>query len=335
MVFENNKKMIYPQEQIKYQQIKKMENEKEQYDSCWNKMLYFFSDKWGQLILCLLHSISSIIMFYQGADDPKSGILDVFIIKTNSSSITERFYLDKVGNINLFYLNGTFLLFTGVSHFVYFISRYYFNYAISIKLRYIEYAVSASIMIVIIASLSGCREVMTLLCISGLTGTTMSFGMFNDMAYETNTHHNYYIPVFWEGFYPYIFTWITVFVYFFMAVSESENVPKFVYAIVIVLFIFYSSFAVAQWWFTAYPSKVDTEIYETRRLLFGERENTTGRKIDLVDVRNLEIARKLQREKTLERQDGALHLLSFVAKYTLSWLCFGGILNANDNEIPN
>jgi hypothetical protein len=113
------------------------------------------------------------------------------------------------------------------------------NYA-----RWWEYSVSASLMIVLIALLTGISDVTALVAIFGVNAAMIFFGMlmeiFNPIERE---------DVNWT---PYLFgciagavPWIAIAIALFGAQGESDGqVPNFVFGIFVSLFILFNSFAI-------------------------------------------------------------------------------------------
>lgn len=109
--------------------------------------------------------------------------------------------------------------------------------------RFYEYALSSSLMIVLIGMLTGIWDLGAILLIFALNATMNLFGIMME-------YHNYYTKrVDWTsfiygciaGFVP----WIVIFVYFYGAVNSGDSGPPgFVYAIIPTLFVFFNIFAV-------------------------------------------------------------------------------------------
>ena len=114
------------------------------------------------------------------------------------------------------------------------------NYA-----RWVEYALSSSVMIVVIAQLVGISDVAALLAIFGVNVSMILFGWLQEKYEEPGGH----------GWLPFIFgclagivPWLAVLVYVVAPGSlSSASPPGFVYAIVISLFVFFNIFALNQW----------------------------------------------------------------------------------------
>jgi hypothetical protein len=132
------------------------------------------------------------------------------------------------------------------------------NYA-----RWYEYALSSSIMIVLIAMLSGIYDVATLIAIFGANAAMNLFGLMMELHNQTTSKTNWLSYTFgcFAGFIP----WVAISIYFFGAISQaSENIPTFVYFILPTLFVFFFSFALNMW--LQYKKSGKWRDY-----LFGER----------------------------------------------------------------
>jgi hypothetical protein len=106
--------------------------------------------------------------------------------------------------------------------------------------RWIEYFFSSSIMIVLISQICGISEVAALLAIFGVNACMILFGALQE-KYEKPGKPNW-LP-FWMGSFAGIIPWIAILIYV-IAPGVSSSPPGFVYAIVILLFIFFNCFAV-------------------------------------------------------------------------------------------
>lgn len=111
--------------------------------------------------------------------------------------------------------------------------------------RWVEYSLSSSIMIVLIAQIVGIADVAALIAIFGVNASMILFGWLQE-KYETPGS---------GGLLPFVFgcitgivPWIIVVFYVIAPGTTSTNeVPAFVYGIIISLFIFFNSFALIQY----------------------------------------------------------------------------------------
>ena len=109
------------------------------------------------------------------------------------------------------------------------------NYA-----RWIEYALSSSLMVVLIALLPGITDIAALGAIFGVNAAMILFGLLME-HYESPGRPNW--MSYWFGVLAGAVPWIVIGVYIFSPGSDASP-PTFVYAIFISLFIFFNTFAV-------------------------------------------------------------------------------------------
>ncbi len=106
--------------------------------------------------------------------------------------------------------------------------------------RWIEYFFSSSIMVVLIAQLTGISDIAALLAIFGINATMILFGALQE-KYEKPGNHSL-IP-FWFGSFAGVIPWIAILIYVW-APGLDVSPPGFVYGIIISLFIFFNCFAI-------------------------------------------------------------------------------------------
>ena len=110
--------------------------------------------------------------------------------------------------------------------------------------RWVEYALSSSVMIVIIATLSGIQEVGTLLAVFGLNAAMNLFGWSMESANEgrAKVQWNHYVFGCIAGIIP----WLVIAVALWTGATEpgSEGAPFFVYLIFVSLFLTFNVFAI-------------------------------------------------------------------------------------------
>ncbi|MGB0120284.1 MAG: heliorhodopsin HeR [Solirubrobacterales bacterium] len=111
--------------------------------------------------------------------------------------------------------------------------------------RWSEYAISASLMIVLISMLTGVSDVVALLGIFGANAAMILFGLAMERANAGQDR------VDWA---PFIYgciigaiPWIAIVIQFALAESNADGVPGFVYGIFISLFLLFNCFAVNMW----------------------------------------------------------------------------------------
>lgn len=113
------------------------------------------------------------------------------------------------------------------------------NYA-----RWMEYALSSSIMILIIAMLVGIYDIATLILIFALNAMMILFGWMMELHNQTTGKTN------WTSFYfgckAGLITWVVIAIYLFGAGSVGHRAPSFVYWIYFSIFLFFNCFAINQ-----------------------------------------------------------------------------------------
>jgi hypothetical protein len=106
--------------------------------------------------------------------------------------------------------------------------------------RWIEYFFSSSIMIVLIAQITGISDIAALLAIFGINACMILFGALQE-KYEKPGKPSW-LP-FWMGSFAGIIPWIAIAIYV-AAPGLNVSPPGFVYGILVSLFIFFNCFAI-------------------------------------------------------------------------------------------
>ncbi|MGE3414063.1 MAG: heliorhodopsin HeR [Dehalococcoidia bacterium] len=109
--------------------------------------------------------------------------------------------------------------------------------------RWYEYSLSASIMIVLIAMLTGIGDIAALVAIFGVNATMILLGLVQEHAEQPGQGRM--LP-FWVGSVAGIVPWIAIAIYFASPGSAADP-PAFVYGIFISLFVFFNVFALNMW----------------------------------------------------------------------------------------
>lgn len=110
--------------------------------------------------------------------------------------------------------------------------------------RWVEYSLSSSLMIVLIAQLVGISDVAALLALFGVNASMILFGWLQERYHQPGD----------GGWLPFVFgciagivPWVAVLLYVLAPGSTSgAEPPAFVYGIIVSLFLFFNSFAVVQ-----------------------------------------------------------------------------------------
>jgi hypothetical protein len=111
-------------------------------------------------------------------------------------------------------------------------------------IRWIEYAFSSSVMIVVIAALAGVQEVGTLIAIFGANAAMIMFGWSMEIANEGRDRPQWLHYIF--GCIAGAVPWLVIFATIVISATEpnSAPIPGFVIAIFVTLFVFFNVFAI-------------------------------------------------------------------------------------------
>jgi hypothetical protein len=109
------------------------------------------------------------------------------------------------------------------------------------QFRWIEYALSSSLMIVLIAMLPGITDVAALLALFGVNAGMIFFGSVQERYEEPGGS----LWPFWMGVVLGVVPWVAIGIYL-VSPGSSAQPPGFVYGIFVSLFVFFNAFAVTQ-----------------------------------------------------------------------------------------
>jgi hypothetical protein len=162
---------------------------------------------------------------------------------------------------------AAFLLLSAVAHF-YLSTVGYKRYVANLEkgmnpTRFYEYALSSSLMIVLIGMLVGIWDVGTMIALFGVNAAMNLFGIVMETVnqYTKKTDWSAFIYGCFAGIIP----WIVVVMYFMGAVNSGDaKPPAFVYAIIPTILVFFNIFALNMW--LQYK-----KIGPWKDYLFGER----------------------------------------------------------------
>lgn len=140
-----------------------------------------------------------------------------------------------------------FLLISAVAHF-YLATSGYEKYIANLKLgknpiRFYEYALSSSLMIVLIGMLAGIWDLAAILLIFGINAMMNLFGILMEELNQFTKKTSW--SAFNYGIIAGIIPWIAIAIYFVGSINSGEaKPPVFVYAVIPTLFVFFNTFAI-------------------------------------------------------------------------------------------
>lgn len=251
------------------------------------------------LIMGVLHAVQAIIMTILGATafPDFSRPLTTFYLEGvgPGQGLDGSFFSPETAVAYTFSAVGVwvagFLGMSAVAHLL--IAGPFYNYYVNglknyiNKIRWIEYAISSSFMIVFISLLFGIWGIWELFLIFMINASMNFFGYSQELVNDKtrmesgNISWASYLFGWWAGIAP----WVVSFAYFLQAAGQDPGPPEFVYWILITQLLLFQSFA-----FNMLLQYL--RIGPWRDYLFGER---------------------------------MYQILSLVAKTILAWLVFGGL----------
>ena len=239
----------------------------------------------------LLHLIQGIVVILISNDF--SVKITTSYLKFNPADQTLSTATSNIFDVRFGYWVAGFFFLSALFHLIissFYYKRYVENLAKGInKARWIEYSLSASLMIVLIGMLSGIYDFSTLLLMFGATAVMNLCGLVMELV---NQKINGKIDwsAFWVGCLAGILPWVVFVIYFIGAERSADtNIPTFVYWIYGTIFVFFNIFALNM--YLQYK-----KVGAWKKYLFGEKMYI---------------------------------LLSLIAKSALAWQIFAGTLRPN------
>lgn len=198
------------------------------------------------LFMGLFHFIQGVLMLILSDLDFKLPVTTSFL---EYDEVTEKLVSnpETAFHLPLALLVAAFLFMSALAHFLISTLGIYEWYVKNLKkgvnyARWIEYAFSSSVMIVAIAMLFGMYDIALLLVLFTLNAMMILFGWMMELHNQTTQKTDWTAFIF--GCIAGAVPWIAIFIYFVGSVTSGEQVPNFVYAIYVSLFVFFNIFAV-------------------------------------------------------------------------------------------
>ncbi|OGY84021.1 MAG: hypothetical protein A2898_02000 [Candidatus Kerfeldbacteria bacterium RIFCSPLOWO2_01_FULL_48_11] len=197
------------------------------------------------LIMFVLHTVQGIVMLVLSTD---------FALPVTTSFLKYNIQLGQLAPVTktafelpIGLLVALFLFLSGLAHLLISLPRvndwYNRNLAKGMNLaRWMEYAVSSSLMIVVVCLLVGMYDAVSLLLVFFLNAMMILFGWMMEVHNQTTQKTNWTSFIFGSiaGAVP----WVAVALYLFLSGEGDYKAPTFVYWIFFSIFLFFNTFAV-------------------------------------------------------------------------------------------
>lgn len=204
--------------------------------------------KWN-FVMAFLHFIQGVAIIVLSSDT-LFAVTTSFLTRDSLASTDQSPVLvnatRNLFDVNLAYVIAAFFFMSAIAH-IYMATVYRKKYEANLvlginKVRWYEYGISASTMMIAIAMLSGVQDLSTLVLIFGATLVMNLCGLIMEVHNQTTNKTSWlsYVVGTIAGLGP----WIVIGIYFWGTNQFGDgSIPSFVYAIYASLFLFFSSFA--------------------------------------------------------------------------------------------
>lgn len=149
-------------------------------------------------------------------------------------------------DISLPWLVAIFFFLSSAAHFS--IATFYNHHYVQLlaqginKARWIEYAISASVMMVAISLLVGVYDFMSLIMIFGFVAIMNLMGLVMEVHNQTTKRTNWLS--YWIGCFAGLIPWVVIAFYLWLGADQGSKAPDFVYWIFVSIFVFFNCFAI-------------------------------------------------------------------------------------------
>ena len=197
------------------------------------------------LLMGFMHLVQGILMIVLSND--KAYPIYTSFLKYDLSKMTLVPDLKLAYGLRFGPAVAVFLLISAVAHF-FLTTVGYRYYVANLKkgmnpVRFYEYALSSSVMIVLIGMLVGVYDLGAIILIFGINAMMNLFGIMMELHNQNTQKTNWTAFIF--GSVAGIIPWVVIVIYFVGSIAgEGGEPPGFVYAIIPTLFVFFNIFAV-------------------------------------------------------------------------------------------
>lgn len=197
------------------------------------------------IIMAVTHAVQGFLMLFLSSDF--SHPVTSAFVEMNTVTFTLEPVLRTEFSIQIGPLVAAFLFISALAHLLISLPAGYKKYVANLKkginkARWIEYAFSSSLMIVIIAMLVGLYDGLGLIMIFFLNMMMILFGWMMELHNQKTEKTNW--TSYWFGVLAGAIPWVVAGFYLFFAGEGDNKAPAFVYWIYFSIFLFFNSFAI-------------------------------------------------------------------------------------------
>jgi hypothetical protein len=199
------------------------------------------------IVMGFLHAIQGVVMLAISSDFRLPVTTSFLQFDVQAMALVPR--PDLLFELRIGPVVAAFLFLSAIAHIAVSVPGGFEWYVANVKrrinvARWIEYAVSSSLMIVVIAMLVGIYDVVSLLAIFFLNACMILFGWMMELHNQTTTRTNW--TSYWFGVLAGVVPWIGIAIYLFGSGEGDAKAPTFVYWIFGSIFVVFNTFAINQ-----------------------------------------------------------------------------------------
>lgn len=196
-------------------------------------------------VMGILHFLQGVLIFVLSSDFSLPVMTNYLTFDLSTQKLTPN--PEIVTELQIGPLVALFLLLSALAHFLLTLPKIYEWYVANLKkginyARWIEYAFSSSIMIVVIAMLVGVYDLSSLILIFSINAVMILCGLIMEVHNQSTKVTNW--VSFWVGCFAGAIPWLVVALYLFGSGEGEYGPPDFVYWIFFSIFLFFNTFAV-------------------------------------------------------------------------------------------
>jgi hypothetical protein len=193
----------------------------------------------------VFHAIQGVLIFILSTDFKLPITTSYLQFDPRAGELVPR--LENFVDINVGFFVAVFLFLSALAHLILTLPRIYEWYEKNIKkginhARWIEYSVSSSLMIVLIAMLVGVYDLSSIILIFSINSMMIFCGWIMEIHNQSKRKKTEWVSYIF-GCFAGIVPWVVIALYLFGSGEGEFRAPNFVYWIFFSIFLFFNSFA--------------------------------------------------------------------------------------------